>query len=47
VAFLIGILGLRRVEDAQAVLGRYFPLEQYPVRTRYILEDLLGRAADA
>jgi hypothetical protein len=43
VAVLVGTLGLRRIEDAEAVLARYFPLERYPVRARYVLEDLLSR----
>lgn len=42
VAVLLKLLGLQRVEDTEALLARYFPLEWYPVRTRYVLEDLLG-----
>ena len=41
VAALVKVLGLLRIEDAEAVLARYFPLDRYPARTRYVLEDLL------
>jgi hypothetical protein len=34
-----------RIEEAQAILARYYPLERYPVRARYILEDLLESSA--
>jgi len=39
------VLGIQHVEDAEAALARYCPLERYPVRTRYVLEDLLGEGA--
>ena len=42
VAFLLRALGIRRIEDAETVLARYFPFDRYPARTRYVLEDLLG-----
>jgi hypothetical protein len=42
VAVLLRALELRRVEDAEAVLARYYPLDRYPVRTRYVLEELLA-----
>ena len=42
VAALLKALAMKRVEDAEAALARYFPLERYPVRTRYVLEELLG-----
>jgi hypothetical protein len=42
VATLLKMLDLRRVADAEAALGRYYPLDRYPVRARYVLEDLLG-----
>jgi hypothetical protein len=42
VAVLLNVLGLRRLEEVEGVLARYFPLERYPVRTRYVLADLLG-----
>ena len=45
VSVLLRVLGLQRVEDAEAVLVRYYPLERYPARTRYVLEELLGQAS--
>jgi hypothetical protein len=45
VAVLLKVLGFKHIEDAEAALARYFPLERYPVRTRYVLEDLLGGRA--
>jgi hypothetical protein len=42
VAVLLKSLNIRRVEDAEAALERYYPLDRYPVRARYVLEDLLG-----
>lgn len=45
VAVLLKVLGFQHVEDAEAALARYFPLERYPARTRYVLEDLLGERA--
>jgi hypothetical protein len=41
VALLLKILGLRRMADAESVLGRYYPLDRYPARVRYVLEELL------
>jgi hypothetical protein len=41
VAVLIQALGFTRFEQAEAVLARYFPLERYPAKARYILEELL------
>jgi hypothetical protein len=40
VAMLLKALGIKRIEDAEAALARYFPLDRYPART--VLEDLLG-----
>jgi hypothetical protein len=42
VAVLVGVLGLRRIEDAEAVPARYYPLDLYPAKARYVLEELLG-----
>ena len=36
----------RRIEDAETALARYFPLERYPVRARYVLQDLLSHRAN-
>ena len=42
VKLLLGILGLHTLDEAEAVLSRYYPLERYPVRVRYVLDELLG-----
>ena len=47
VAVLLKVLGFEHVKDAEAALARYFPLERYPARTRYVLEDLLGEGAES
>jgi hypothetical protein len=41
VAVLLKILGLRRMVAAESVLARYYPLDRYPARARYVLEELL------
>jgi hypothetical protein len=40
-AVLLKILGLRRMVEAESVLARYYPLDRYPARARYVLEELL------
>jgi len=40
VAFLLKILKIERLEDAEEVLQRYYPLERYPAKARYVLEEL-------
>lgn len=42
VAVLLKVLGIECIEDAEAALARYFPLDRYPARTRYVLDDLIG-----
>ena len=42
VRFLINALGVRTVPEAEAILGRYYALDRYPVRARYVLEELLA-----
>ncbi|HEY3825365.1 MAG TPA: hypothetical protein VGL82_12455 [Bryobacteraceae bacterium] len=42
VRLLVGVLGLRKVSDVERILERYYPLERYPAKTRYILEELIG-----
>jgi hypothetical protein len=42
VKVLVGVLGLRTVADAELILGRYYALERYPAKTRYVLEELIG-----
>ena len=41
VALLLQILGIRRAQDAEAALARYYPLERYPAKARCVLEGLL------
>ncbi len=45
VMVLLKILGLHRVEDVEPVLARYYPLERYPAKARYTLEEMLGGGA--
>ncbi len=42
VAILVDVLGLRRIEDAEALLARYYSLDRYPAKARHVLEELLG-----
>jgi hypothetical protein len=37
VAALLKILGISRVADAERILARYYPLDRYPVKARYIV----------
>jgi hypothetical protein len=39
---LVRALGLRTVSAAESILSRYYPLERYPAKTRYVLEELIG-----
>jgi len=41
VDLLLKMLGVRHVQDVEAVLARYYPLERYPAKARYVLEELL------
>jgi hypothetical protein len=41
VAILLTHLGLRTLSEAEEVLARYYPLDRYPPKARYVLEDLL------
>jgi len=42
VAVLLKVLNLKRIMDAQEVLARYYPLDRYPAKARYVLEELLA-----
>jgi hypothetical protein len=42
VAFLLQILKIRRLEDAEDVLARYYPLDRYPARAHYVLDELIS-----
>ena len=46
VAALLKTLGIESVDVAEATLARYYPLDRYPIRVRYVLEDLLRPAAE-
>lgn len=35
-------LGLQSIAGAEDALARYYPLENYPVKARYVLEELLN-----
>jgi hypothetical protein len=39
--FLLRWLNLTSVAQAREVIGRYYPLERFPQKTLYLLEDLL------
>ena len=41
VATLVRTLGYTRLNQAEQALGKYYPLDRYPMRSRYILEELL------
>jgi hypothetical protein len=42
VRVLLRALDVNTVTDAEAILAQYYALERYPVRTRYVLEELLA-----
>jgi len=42
VRFLLKALELKNLPNAEAILERYYALDRYPVRTRYVLEELLS-----
>lgn len=42
IRFLLRYLNLTKVSEAKDVLGRYYPLERFPQKTLYLLEELLG-----
>jgi hypothetical protein len=44
VRLLLNILKIARLDDAKAILMRYYPLERYPVRALYVLEELIASA---
>jgi hypothetical protein len=45
VRILIRSIGLQTLTEAELILGRYYALERYPAKTRYILEELLSAKA--
>jgi hypothetical protein len=44
IAALLEVCKLCTIADAESVLARYYALDRYPVRARYVLEELLERA---
>lgn len=42
IRYLLRYLNLTRVADARGVIERYYPLDRFPQKTLYLLEDLLG-----
>jgi hypothetical protein len=44
VGLLLNILKIERLDDAKAILMRYYPLERYPIRALYVLEELIASA---
>jgi hypothetical protein len=41
VRVLIGMLGITSLAQAEEILVKYYALERYPARARYVLEELL------
>lgn len=41
IRFLLRCLNLTSAEGAREVIGRYYPLERFPQKTLYLLEELL------
>jgi len=42
IRFLLRCLNLTSLDGAREVIGRYYPLERFPQKTFYLLEDLLA-----
>jgi hypothetical protein len=42
IRYLLRYLNLTRLDDAKAIIARYYPLERYPQKTLYLLEELLS-----
>jgi hypothetical protein len=45
VAMRLDMLGFDNVEAAERAPARYYPLDRYPAKARYVLEELLGNSA--
>ena len=41
IRYLLRYLNLTNAEDAKAVIERYYPLDKFPQKTMYLLEELL------
>jgi hypothetical protein len=46
IAVLLDVLGIRRMHDAEAALERYYPMDRYPAKARYVLEELIQQHDD-
>jgi hypothetical protein len=42
IRYLLRYLNLTNAEQAKAVIGNYYPLERFPQKTLYLLEELLA-----
>ena len=43
IRFLLRLLDITRYDDALAVIGRYYPLNKFPQKTLYALEEMIAR----
>ena len=43
IRFLLRLLDITRYDDAVAVIARYYPLNQFPQKTLYALEELIAQ----
>lgn len=43
VRFLLRLLDVRSYDDALRIITKYYPLEQFPQKTLYVLEELLPK----
>lgn len=43
IRFLLRVLNIERLDAAMDVLGRYYPLEHYPPKTMFALQELLNK----
>jgi hypothetical protein len=46
IRYLLRYLNVTDVEQAKAIIGRYYPLDRFPQKTLYLLEELLEAARD-
>jgi len=42
IRFLLRLLDITRYDDALAVIGRYYPLNKFPQKTLYALEEMIA-----
>lgn len=42
VRFLLRFLNVETVAEAREIIGRFYPIEQFPQKTLYALEEMLG-----